>query len=90
MSEQYKIINGGKYILLQDHAAIIAKLEERIKSLKNIANEIDHVMNWDADHICKCFTVKAPGRNPNCAYHKVEELTRQIMLAEDDKERAGG
>lgn len=67
------------YLSIEEHSALIAEKEKEIERLKKIANEIDHVMNWNADHICRCFTDKHPKRNPNCQYHRVEELTRQAL-----------
>lgn len=57
--------------------------------LLDALNEIDHVMNWNADHICRCFTNENPRRNPNCQYHRIEEITRAALktdaLAKESK-----
>ena len=47
-------------------------------------NEIIHILNWDADHICKCYTTDYPVRNPKCQYHAISELINKTMFRESE------
>lgn len=58
-----------------------ARESERIATL----NEVNHIMNWDADECCKCFTKEHPKRNPRCQYHALEDLLAQATRARGEK-----
>lgn len=61
---------------------IIKAKDKEIQKLRDALEEVNHILNWNADHVCICYGYNKNIRYKKCQYHQIMNVLNREALKE--------